>query len=82
MITGSQNREPLEESGLHMHKRISRNEVILERDDSPGDYELWYRRDDFSGYVITINDIGYEFVRSVPRTNEDFEKLRENSCGK
>lgn len=69
MITpiGSQNREPLEESGYHMHKRISRNEVILESNDNPGDYELWYRRDDFSGYVIVIDNVGYEFVRSVPR---------------
>ena len=84
MITsiGSQNREPLNESGYHMHKRISRKEIILEKDDIPGDYELWYKNDNHAGYVIVVDGAGYEFVRSVPRNLEEFVvKTHSNDLG-
>lgn len=30
-----------------------------------GKLELWTERDDFAGYVVVIDGIGYEFVRTL-----------------
>jgi oligoribonuclease NrnB/cAMP/cGMP phosphodiesterase (DHH superfamily) len=58
-ITGSQTRETLEEAGATVHKRLSPTEVILEID---GNFELWSEKDDYAGYVIEVDEKGYEFV--------------------
>jgi len=63
---GSQTRETLAESGYSLIGRIDVNEVILQDSaDSGGKPELWTQRDDFAGYVIEIDGIGYEFVRTA-----------------
>lgn len=75
---GSQNREPLSESGLAV--RFGPNddgEVIL--NDRNGNMELWQKTDDFAGYVIEINGKGYEFARGLtdPTAAEIEKKVKE-----
>ena len=74
MITkrGSQNREPLAESGYTLLSKKG-NEVILEEGGIP---ELWTKRDDYSGYVIEIDGVGYEFVRSALQGDLDEHNLK------
>jgi hypothetical protein len=59
---GSQKRETLEESGLTLHKRISKKEVILADGDK---FELWFLNDHHAGYTIEIDGKGYEFAHSL-----------------
>jgi hypothetical protein len=61
---GSQKRELLSESGMKLHKRLSKTEVEL-KDKTDGNIELWSLNDHFAGYVIEINGKGYEFIRIV-----------------
>ncbi len=63
---GSQTREPYDEAGYRIvgtWPDLMIGEVILE--DENGKRELWALSPTFAGYVITINDRGYEFVRSL-----------------
>jgi hypothetical protein len=62
---GSQNREKIEDTEYEVEKFLDddKDEVIL-IDTETGKKELWAKRDDFSGYVIEIDGIGYEFVSS------------------
>lgn len=62
---GSQSREPLSESGMHILERVSKNEVILESNDGSGKPELWFKNDHSAGYVVEIKGKGYEFAREV-----------------
>jgi len=70
MITkiGSQNREPLAESGMAIVSdpkfKLSEGEIVLE-DLHNHNLELWIENDHFAGYVIEINGKGYEFVRTI-----------------
>ena len=59
---GSQTRETLEESEYTFVSREG-DEVILENED--GGKELFVERDDYAGYVVEIDGIGHEFVRSL-----------------
>lgn len=64
---GSQKREPLTESGMFMVHDEDEHEhagVILKSKDD-GSLELWIKNDRYSGYVIEIDGVGYEFVRSL-----------------
>lgn len=60
---GSQNRETLEDAGLRLVAGMDDGEVILADGDKR---ELWQRNDHFAGYVVEIDGVGYEFVRSLP----------------
>lgn len=60
---GSQKREKIEKLPYRVLKWLPNKEVIL-RDDN-GKKELWIENDHFAGYVIEINHIGYEFVRTI-----------------
>ena len=64
---GSQFRELLAESGYHLSTGWYKgypNSVILENEHTHH-RELWTKRNDYAGYVIVINSVGYEFVREV-----------------
>lgn len=68
---GSQIRENIENTDytidvIEGDEITGRNAFLLTAD---GKYELWTERDDFAGYVIIINGVGYEFVREI-KTNE------------
>jgi hypothetical protein len=68
MIThrGSQSRESYQDAGYRIvatWPEVDRGHVVLM--DETGKRELWVRRPDYAGYVVTINGIGYEFVRSL-----------------
>jgi len=60
---GSQNREKIEDTDYEVVKTLAGGEVIL-KDKTNGKLELWAESDDFAGYVIEINGMGYEFVSS------------------
>lgn len=72
---GSQCRDSLDYSGYTLHKRINNNEVILMAYDKV--LQLWVAKDDYAGYVIEIDGIGYEFICSV--NAEDIHRLEELS---
>lgn len=57
---GSQYRETLEEAGYRL---VSKNDeyALLENKDT-NKLELWAEKDDYAGYVIEIDGVGYEFV--------------------
>jgi hypothetical protein len=59
---GSQMREKIEDTDL----RVIMSEVDqIIAEDEGGNRELWVLNDDFAGYVLVVNGLGYEFVRSV-----------------
>jgi len=60
---GSQKREKIKKLPYRVLKWLDNGEVILRED--TGKKELWVENDHFSGYVIEINHIGYEFVRTI-----------------
>jgi len=64
---GSQIREPYNEAGYIISSTwpdCDRGNIVL-TDIETGKKELWTINNNYSGYVITINDIGYEFLRSL-----------------
>lgn len=54
----------INEHGSHKAEYPQSREAILEVTDT-GKQELWVESDDFAGYVIEIDGIGYEFIRSL-----------------
>jgi len=60
---GSQTRENIETTDYVIVQK-SGNEVIV-YDKDADNYELWVKRDDYAGYVIDIDGIGYEFAHSI-----------------
>ncbi len=62
-IRYSQSREPIEDTAYRVVSDRRKHSVVLVNT-SNGRHEVWHRNDDFSGYVLVINGIGYEFVRS------------------
>ena len=65
MITkhGSQNREPLNESGYKFVGYLGEDKrrIVIQTCDSQP--EIWGLNDDYAGYVIEFNGMGYEFIR-------------------
>lgn len=64
---GSQIRENIEDTEytidvIEGDELTGRNAFLLTAD---GKYELWTEKDDFAGYVIVIDGMGYEFVRTI-----------------
>ena len=65
MITkrGSQNREPLAESGYHLKGWITLGVAVLQDNDDEKKLELWFANDHHAGYTIEIGVVGFEFAR-------------------
>jgi hypothetical protein len=65
MITkrGSQNREPLNESGYHLKGWITLGVAVLQDNSDETHQEVWFANDDHAGYTIEIDGVGYEFAR-------------------
>jgi hypothetical protein len=59
---GSQTRSTLLEEGLTVHNRLNDTNVILA--DENGSFALYVANNDYSGHVVEIDGIGYEFVTS------------------
>jgi len=84
MITkhGSQNREPLSESGYHVMGWIDAETVILQANDDPKQMEVWFEHDDHAGYTIEIDGVGFEFARDYKLETDSFcppRPLKEDS---
>lgn len=60
---GSQFRETMAEANYELVARIDEDEVIL-KDRTLGTEELWVRHDDYAGWTLEIDGVGYEFVTS------------------
>jgi hypothetical protein len=61
---GSQAREPLEDTEYEVYQGPNEDGEIILIDESEKK-ELWVQREDFAGYVVEIDGIGYEFVTSL-----------------
>lgn len=72
---GSQTRQELEYSDYKMRQRINAEEVILMAYD--GVLQLWVANDDYAGFVLEIDGVGYEFVTSV--NAEDIHRLLDTN---
>jgi hypothetical protein len=59
---GSQYRETLEEAGYWIVDNSSDETILADED---GKLEVWVENNHYAGWVLEINGIGYEFVRSV-----------------
>jgi len=59
---GSQYRETLEEAEYRVHELRNDGTAIL---DGGGNLELWQANDDYAGFVVEINGVGYEFVSEI-----------------
>ena len=57
-----QNRSTLEEEGLVLFARLNNFNVVLR--DNAGKYALYTLNDHYSGHVVVIDELGYEFVSS------------------
>jgi hypothetical protein len=63
---GSQIREVIEDTDMVFLRFAPDDQGRVLRDSmNPDTFELWYPRDDHSGYVIVIAGLGHEFVRSL-----------------
>jgi hypothetical protein len=62
-IVGSQRRELIEHTEYKLISLAGGEAILLNTETNHR--ELWYKRDDFAGYVIVIEEIGYEFVREI-----------------
>jgi hypothetical protein len=65
---GSQIRENIEDTGytidvIEGDELTGRNVLLVTADNNK--LELWTENNDFAGYVIVIDGIGYEFVRTI-----------------
>lgn len=60
---GSQNRDELADSGYTVNRFLPCGDVILQNEN--GKLERWTPNNDFAGYVVEINGLGYEFVSSI-----------------
>lgn len=60
---GSQIRDSLSEANYLVEKELPDNHVVL-KDTTSNKLELWVLNDTYAGYVIEINNLGYEFVSS------------------
>lgn len=58
----SQRRITLDEAGYEVHN-LGMETAIL-RDKDTGKLELFVKNDDYAGWVVEINGVGYEFVSS------------------
>jgi len=59
----NQIRESLSEAGFELVEKRC-NEVVLKEIETLN-LELWASANDFAGYVVDIDGIGYEFIKSL-----------------
>ena len=62
---GSQLREHISETN-NIILSVNEQELIV-KDKNTGDVEFWQASNNFAGYVLEVNDIGFEFVRTMSR---------------
>lgn len=74
MITrvGSQNREPIADTEyIVIGKEIGvKDKTVMDvilQDQESGQEELWTANDDYAGYVIVIDGIGFEYVQTLTK---------------
>ena len=60
---GSQTRENIEDTEYGVFIQDWKRAILLDR--TTGTYEVWRKNDDFAGYVVVIDGIGYEYVESL-----------------
>ena len=65
---GSQIRETLKEANYSLFATLDEDTVIV-RDNENMVLEVYAKNNDYSGHVLEINGIGYEFVRTVLTTD-------------
>ena len=69
MLTmGSQMREHISETN-NIILSVNEQELIV-KDKNTGDVELWQANNHFSGYVLEVNDTGFEFVRTMSASEQ------------
>lgn len=79
MITkrGSQNREPLNESGYRFVGYLSEDKTTIVLQSTDGSQtEIWGLNDDHAGYTIEVEGKGFEFIRDykVERDGMPFQE--------
>ena len=62
---GSQIRATLKEAGLILVEIDRENKTAILYDSETEKEELWSEQDDFAGFTVEINGVGYEFVRDI-----------------
>jgi hypothetical protein len=60
----SQNREKIEDSDYELVEKRSNGSAVI-FNPSLDNYELYQQNDHYSGWVLVIDGIGYEFVRDL-----------------
>lgn len=60
---GSQYRATPQEEGYSIVDRPDPDTIIF-HNFTTNEFELWAKRDDFDGFVLEVDGIGYEFIRS------------------
>ena len=78
MIQGSQIRETLAASGMTL---VSTGQGHVTLQGGNGIRELWSQNDSYAGYVIEIDGMGYEFVRSLPTPPPSYTPSLLNLAG-
>jgi len=62
---GSQHREQIEETDYKVWEHVEGSDEIILQDTETLNLEYWHRNDDFAGYVVEVDGVGYEFARSL-----------------
>ncbi len=63
---GSQTRENIEEDDVYtVIEGPEEDDSIILFNKVGEKYERWTKNDDFAGYVLVIDGVGYEFVRTL-----------------
>jgi len=60
---GSKTRETLKEAGFELVER--KGKAVVLKDVKTLNLELWSQNNDYAGYVIEINNVGYEFISNL-----------------
>lgn len=58
----TQTRVTLMQSGLSLYKRVDATTILLKNDENK--LEVWDLHDDYAGYTIEIDNVGYEFIKT------------------
>jgi hypothetical protein len=64
---GYQNRDTVNEAQVVLLKHLPHDEALIM--DAKGKFEIWGMNDGYAGYVLEIDGVGYEFIRSVDSAN-------------
>lgn len=65
---GSQKRQDLnDDSGYIQISAVDNTGGVILFNEEENKYERWQKNDDFAGFVIVIEDEGFEFVRTMEK---------------